>query len=291
MIEEKEKIRKVVNRTYKDSVFRTLFNDEEKLIEVYNALFDTDYGKDTPVEIVTLEDVVFRTLKNDIAFVLEDTFIVLIEHQSTVCNNLPLRDLIYISTILQRMINTDALYRKKLLKIPRPTFVVFYDGKEDFPEYQEMKLSDAFLGENDEEIALQLIVKLYNINSERNSEILRKCDILRQYSIFVERVRECQDTGELTNSKMIEIITSCISNGILPEFLNKYGTEMVEMLFRELTREEDMEISRLDGYDEGRAEGEAAATLKLARNFKNAGISAEVIAENTGLSLEEIEKL
>ena len=81
---EKEKIRKVVNRTYKDSVFRTLFNDEEKLIEVYNALFDTDYGKDTPVEIVTLEDVVFRTIKNDIAFVLEDTFIVLIEHQSTV---------------------------------------------------------------------------------------------------------------------------------------------------------------------------------------------------------------
>lgn len=49
------------------------------------------------------------------------------------------------------------------------------------------------------------------------------------------------------------------------------------------------------GLEKGRAEGEtagqAAATLKLARNFKNAGISAEVIAENTGLSLEEIEKL
>ena len=52
-----------------------------------------------------------------------------------------------------------------------------------------------------------------------------------------------------------------------------------------------MEISRLDGYDEGRAEGEAAATLILARNFKNAGISAETIAENTGLSLAEIENL
>ena len=49
------------------------------------------------------------------------------------------------------------------------------------------------------------------------------------------------------------------------------------------------------GLEQSRAEGEtagqAAATLKLARNFKNAGISAEVIAENTGLSLEEIEKL
>ena len=49
------------------------------------------------------------------------------------------------------------------------------------------------------------------------------------------------------------------------------------------------------GLEQGRAAGEtagqAAATIKLARNFKNAGISAETIAENTGLSLAEIEKL
>ena len=38
-------------------------------------------------------------------------------------------------------------------------------------------------------------------------------------------------------------------------------------------------------------EGEFEAARRLARNFKNAGISAEIIAENTGLSLEEIEKL
>ena len=78
------------------------------------------------------------------------------------------------------MINIDALYRKKLLKIPRPTFVVFYDGKEDFPEYREMKLSDAFLGENDEEIALQLIVKLYNINY---SIVLTSCKMLSSESV------------------------------------------------------------------------------------------------------------
>ena len=143
-----------INRKYKDIVFRTLFSDEDKLIELYNALFDTNYGPEANIEIVTLEDVVFRVLKNDVAFVMEDSFIVLAEHQSTICNNMPLRDLIYMSAMLQRMINTDELYRKKLLKIPRPTLIVFYDGKEDFPEYQEMKLSDAFLGDEDGEIAL-----------------------------------------------------------------------------------------------------------------------------------------
>lgn len=59
--------------------------------------------------------------------------------------------------------------------------------------------------------------------------------------------------------------------------------------------EQGLEKGLEQGLEQGRAEGEtagqAAATLKLARNFKNAGIAAEVIAENTGLSLEEIAKL
>ena len=33
--------------------------------------------------------------------------------------------------------------------------------------------------------------------------------------------------------------------------MEHYGTELIEMLFKELTREEDLEISRLDGYDAG----------------------------------------
>ena len=296
-----------INRKYKDSVFRTLFSDEDKLIELYNALFDTNYGPEANIEIVTLEDVVFRVLKNDVAFVMEDSFIVLAEHQSTICNNMPLRDLIYMSTMLQRMINTDDLYRKKLLKIPRPTFIVFYDGKEDFPEYQEMKLSDAFLGDDDGEIALQLTVRVYNINSDKNNEILKKCETLKQYSLFVERVRALQDKGQLSASRITELISGCIDSGILPDFLRKYGTEMVEMLFRELTREEDMEISRLDGYDDGledglrkgRAEGEAtglekgraAAILELAKVMKSNGRPITQIAADTGLTVEEIDRL
>ena len=43
-----------INRKYKDSVFRTLFSDEDKLIELYNALFDTNYGPEANIEIVTL---------------------------------------------------------------------------------------------------------------------------------------------------------------------------------------------------------------------------------------------
>ncbi|MCI6853926.1 MAG: hypothetical protein MR908_01135 [Firmicutes bacterium] len=156
---------------------------------------------------------------------------------------------------------------------------------------------------------------MYNINSDKNNEILKKCETLKQYSLFVERVRTLQEKGQLTANRITELISGCIDCGILPEFLRKYGTEMVEMLFRELTREEDMEISRLDGYDDGleeglrrgeaagiekgRAEGEAAglergrasAILELAKAMKSNGRPIAQIAADTGLTVEEIESL
>ena len=306
-----------VKRTYKDSVFVTIFHEKSKLIELYNALFDTNYDESVPIDIVTIKDVLFRTLKNDVAFVLDGRFVVLVEHQSSINENMPLRDLMYISTVLKRMIDTTRLYREKRLMIPRPEFIVFYNGTKDFPAYQELRLSDSFLGEKqkDEEDALQLIVKVYNINTEKNSEILGRCETLRQYSRFVEIMRSYKEDSELTNDVIVEVLNRCKKEGVLTEFLDKYGTEIVEMLFKELTREEDLEISRLDGYEEGFNSGERAGFSKgeragfskgeragaergamqrqceIAKNFKESGIPIDVIAKNTGLSEKEIAEL
>ena len=314
-----------VKRTYKDSVFVTIFHEKAKLIELYNALFDTNYDESAPIDIVTIKDVLFRTLKNDVAFVLGGRFVVLVEHQSSINENMPLRDLMYISTVLKRMIDTTRLYREKRLMIPRPEFIVFYNGTKDFPAYQELRLSDSFLGEKqkDEEDALQLIVKVYNINTEKNSEILGRCETLRQYSRFVEIMRSYKEDSELTNDVIVEVLNRCKKEGVLTEFRDKYGTEIVEMLFKELTREEDLEISRLDGYEEGFNSGERAGFSKgeragfskgeragfskgeragaergamqrqceIAKNFKESGIPIDVIAKNTGLSEEEIAAL
>mgnify|MGYP006972055349 CR=1 FL=1 len=249
--------RTVLERNYKDTVFVTVFHEKAKLIELYNAIFDTDYDKDTAIDIVTIKDVLFRTLKNDVSFVLDKRFVVLVEHQSSINGNLPLRDLLYMSTVLKRMIDTKQLYREKTLRIPRPAFIVLYNGPEDIPEYQELRLSDAYLGDKEEreEDALQLVVKVYNINSRKNAEILKKCETLRQYSRFVDIMRSYQKVDRLTNETMVEIMKCCQKDGILTDFFREYGTELIEMLFKELTREEDLEISRLDGYDAGEKDG------------------------------------
>lgn len=250
-----------VTRTYKDSVFRMLFNDKIKLIELHNALFDTDYGPDTPVNFTTIEEVLFKTIKNDIAFTIADTFIVLIEHQSSVNKNLALRDLVYFTTMIQRMVPNKDFYRESAIEIPRPRFIVLYNGTKEMPDYWTNDLSDNFMGEG-EETSLQLTVKEYNINNGRNSEMLQKCRTLKEYSQFVSIVREWAEKEPLTDLVMKEILEQCIAEDILAEFLKKYGTEVISMLFEQLTEEEAREISKQDGFEIGRKEGRAEGKIE-----------------------------
>lgn len=79
-----------VNRKYKDTVFRMLFSDKERLLELYNAVSGKNYNNADELEIVTLENAVYMGMKNDLAFLLNMN-IYLYEHQSTVNPNMPLR--------------------------------------------------------------------------------------------------------------------------------------------------------------------------------------------------------
>ena len=300
-----------INRKYKDSVFRMIFSEKDKLIELYNAIFDTAYTEDDRVDITTIEDVIFKTMKNDISFVMDGKFVLLIEHQSSINNNMCLRDLLYADELIRRMIDPKDLYKESPVKIPNPKFVVLYNGERYMPPFDEKKLSDNFLNE-EPEYSLQLKLDVYNINIDAGSKLLEKSPTLKQYSMFVERVRRYSKNKETLNERdMVEIMESCIKDGILPEFLSKYGREAVGMMFKELTQEEAREMSRQDGYDlgieqgrnEGFAEGEkigeergeasgrAEREIEMAKAMKDRSYSIDEISELTGLSAEEIEQL
>ncbi len=140
---------------------------------------------------------------------------------------------------------------------------------------------------------------MYNINSRKNAEILKKCETLRQYSRFVDIMRSYQKVDRLTNETMVEIMKRCQKDGILTDFFREYGTELIEMLFKELTREEDLEISRLDGYDAGEKDGfakgeksgEQKAAFEIARNMKKEKVAPDMISRITGLTMAEVNAL
>ena len=298
-----------VRKNYKDGVFRKLFADKEKLIELYNALSGSDYSLDTELEIVTLDNSIFGDLKNDLAFVIDDKFIILVEHQSTVNPNMPLRMLIYIAQQYEKLCYSNEIYSRRRIAIPVPEFYVFYNGLAEVPIEEELKLSDAFKVKCDK-IPLEVIVRLINVNYEKGAELLARCRTLNEYSRFIYLIRE-KAKGMKLQQAVEETIDECMREGMLRDFLKKNGGEIMSILCHELTREECEAIRENDGYLRGLEEGEARGIAKgeargrtqgvlegkaeekkiIARNFKLAGIPIDIIAENTGLTAEEIELL
>jgi hypothetical protein len=181
------------NKKYKDSVFVRLFSDETLLRELYNAVEGTGYDESTPVLVNTLSDTLFKGRKNDISFMLGDSLIVLMEHQSSINPNMPVRFLEYIARVYEKVIDKRALYSRKLARIPRPEFIVFYNGKEDYPDFVELRLSDAFKGDGVGKPELELVVKVYNINKGHNPQISGKVKVLEEYATFIAKVREFYD--------------------------------------------------------------------------------------------------
>lgn len=167
-----------------------------------------------------------------------------------------IRDLIYFAATIQKMIGNKDIYKESAMEIPRPSFIVLYNGTRDMPDMEELRLSDNFMGE-DGEISLQLVVKVYNINNGRNAELLERCRTLKEYSRFVEIVRGRAEEGPLTDTVMQEVFDYCQAEGILSEFLHEYGMEVINMLFKELTEEEAREMSRQDGIELGEKLGMA----------------------------------
>ena len=78
----------MVNRNYKDTIFRMLFSDRKNLLSLYNAINGTSYMNPEDLEIVTLENAIYMGMKNDLSFII-DTNLFLYEHQSTYTRLLP----------------------------------------------------------------------------------------------------------------------------------------------------------------------------------------------------------
>ena len=215
------------NRKFKSSVFTTLFNDSKNLLSLYNAISGSDLSSDTHIEIATLDDVLFTDRRNDIAFVLDDKIVILIEHQSSLNENMPLRLLIYLSRVYEKLISNDAVYKRKLMKIPKPDFIVLYNGMDPFPDERMLRLSDAY-GDWEKAYAglggsLELEVRVVNINEGRNEAIVQGCKMLHGYVRFVGKVRENLKTGQVLSIAIAKAAEDCITKGILSDFLKTHS--------------------------------------------------------------------
>jgi predicted transposase/invertase (TIGR01784 family) len=264
-----------------------LFSDPDILRELYGTLEGVSLPTDVPITINTLQNALFQNRINDISFEIGGKLIVLIEHQSSLSPNMALRLLMYIARIYEKIIvNNKSLYTTQLIRIPRPEFFVLYNGKKPFPDEQTFKLSDTFenpdsLGVSEKETpALELVVKVININHGKNEAMVQKCKTLAQYSAFIAKSREFEREYGSREEGLKRAVIYCRDNDILRKFLEEHGTEVLNMLFAEWNQEDALAVHYAEGREEGREE--------IARNALAKRLSPELIHSITGLDLETI---
>ncbi|MBE6112671.1 MAG: hypothetical protein E7195_06635 [Peptococcaceae bacterium] len=278
------------NRNYRESVFTKYFREHpEGLIELYNAIADTDYPLDTPVEPDSLDDVLYKERINDLSFVLDNQILVLVEHQSTMNENMALRLLMYVARLYEKLLNKwnkRAMYEEKRIPIPKPKFVVLYNGSAACPKHTVQYLSSSFMMQ-DEEPVLELKVDVYNINYEEHSELLQKSKHLTDYSLFIHLVNEGRVAGKALEEAIREAIRYCIEHDIMSEFLRENGSEVHNMLLGEWKLEEAMEYKEQKGREEGERIGEVKKQHEMIRKFSQIN-TPEQIAETLQLSLEYV---
>lgn len=244
------------NREVKSSVLVDLMYEDESAEEnersFYNALHEEQLPNNIEIKKLRVENVVYMNFKNDFSFKTGDQVLVLGEHQSTLNNNMPLRELMYIGRVLEQLIPIKDRYKKGQVHFPTPEFYTLYNGKDFMEKEKILKLSDAFETKRNDPM-LELKVRVINISPEAGHELLERCPIIREYSEFIEIIRKYQKKKDVEPYK--HAIEECIEKGILADYLKRKRSKVVNMLTAEYDYETDIEVQRGEAYDEGREEG------------------------------------
>ena len=290
-----------VNREYKDRLFRLLFGNEkykEYTLSLYNALNGTSYTNVDDVNICTIDDVIYIDMKNDVAFIL-DSELSLWEQQSTHNPNMPLRGLMYFGKLYDKYVveTYRNVYRKKLVPIPTPKYVVFYNGVEERPAVEKLRLSDAFIHE-DKSGDFEWTATVVNLNHPELDSRLLACKALADYTVFVRKVQTYRNQEDSLEAAVDKAVNECINEGILHDILLSHKAEVIDLVLTEFNKElyeRDLKAdAREEGLAEGRAEGlkstvaTAAAFVSDVKNIYAAVIKNEPYRDVTLEQVEEI---
>ena len=283
-----------VNRTYRSTVFIMLFEEKENLLELYNAMSGKHYTDPELLEVNTLENAIYMSIKNDVSFLM-DGRLSLYEHQSTYSPNLPLRFLFYISNLYSGMTRNENLYGTRAVQIPIPEFIIFYNGEEERPERETLRLSDlyTFRGEDgrteESDYRLELKAELLNICGDNNKALKDACRTLREYAIFTDKMRDYAKTMDIETAAE-RTIEECVRENVLREFLEKHRSEVIKVSIFEYDQEKHLRQERKQAWEEGREAGIAEGREAGIAEGKVAGIAEGKAAGRIELIQKKLKK-
>ena len=197
-----------------------------------------------------------------------------------------MRFFIYAGRLYEKYITTSEYYQYSsfLQSVPRPTCVCFYNGKKDEPEYQVLKLSDAYEGDGDIEVRVTML----NINYGKNQKLMDACKPLKEYAWLVDAVRRHQAEKMDLDAAVDAAIDEMPEDFLLKSFLIENRAEVKDMFLTEYNEEKVLEKERQEAKKEGKKEKAIEVASDL---IKEGGLSASFISRISKLSEDTVRNL
>ena len=268
-----------IKRNIKDSVFTNLFADKRNLVRLYRALHPEDKEtEEKDIENVTLNNTFTDKRYNDLGFRVGDRVLVLLEAQSTWTVNIVLRIMMYLMQTYNDYCTENGidLYGSKKASLPKPELYVIFTGeRKNHPEV--LSLKDEFWG-GDAEVDARVRV-IYDGQPG---------DIINQYVAFTRVANDQIKKYGRTQKAAQETIRICVNEDVLADYLKEKEVEVMDIMTA-LFDEEEVTRRFLASKEREIAEEKAE---EIARQLLNKGkMSVEDIADCTGLSVQEVEKI
>lgn len=239
-----------INYHHKDRVFKFIFGNPENkqwTLSLYNAINGSNYGNPDDIQFNTIEDAVYLGMKNDVSFILAVlNELIIWGHQSSFNLNIPLRIFIYAAKLYEAYIVEHGYQHKqygtKLLPLPRPKCVCFYNGRSDRPEREELRLSEAFGGDGDIEVKVTMI----NINYGKNKALMEACEPLKEYAWLVDAIRRHEKIFHEIEAAVDAALDEMPDDFLIKKFLLKNKAEVKGMFLTEYDQEKVLAYERLE---------------------------------------------
>jgi len=282
---------------YRSKILATLFSDSASAIELCNAVTGTNYPENAPAKNLTLNNSL-GWFHNDLASIIANQILFMIEHQSRISANMPLRYLPYITDTLYRyLIEVKKLYGSALQKIPTPKFYVLYNGTQPL-KATTLRLSDAFLLK-EANLSIELVVEVIDINYNENNPVLKKSKKLMGYAYLIEQIRQQINQDFSRDAAISYAIDLCIKEGILVKFLKENYEEVAKMFSFEYNYEDEMSVlqeeawegGKVEGIEQGMEKGKTEGIFSVAKKMLAMGIELTTIAKSTELTIDTLQDL
>ncbi|OON99093.1 MAG: hypothetical protein ATN35_00410 [Epulopiscium sp. Nele67-Bin004] len=288
-----------------DSFFKKIYEDKAELVSLCRGLTGRDDITEADITVTTLKETnaIYVQIRNDLSFIIgADIF--LVEQQSKVNPNMPVRQGSYYFNTLSELFGNAVFHSTTKKQIPRPILITFVNGNPKGISSEIIKLSDMFepnikddkqgLIKIDDiyQSYIEVCVQVVYLNHPDNEKFLDTIPSLKGYAIFTQSLKHYQSKGH-TKEEAVELaIDYTINQQLLVSLLLKEREGVKSMVMAQITQEEwdtfKFAEGKAEGKEEGKAEGRNEGKIEML--YKDFSFSPNEIADKLKLSLTEVER-